>query len=142
MSLVELDKLIRERQSILSWLKNAELKDSQSGRRYSLRLDVNGVQAMYCGQAYAGAKNYHDAPDQLNAAIKEAIERHKDTLVKDASTARLAQLDAAIRSLKKQAEEVFASVECKGIEIEPGVFSGCDAAKTGASDCPSCGGNQ
>ena len=81
-------------------------------------------------------------PTGLNAAIKEAIERHKDTLVKDASTARLAQLDAAIRSLKKQAEEVFASVECKGIEIEPGVFSGCDAAKTGASDCPSCGGNQ
>lgn len=28
---------------------------------------------------------------------------------------------------------------CKGIEIEPGKFSGCDAHKTGRNDCPVCG---
>ncbi len=28
---------------------------------------------------------------------------------------------------------------CRGIEIEPGVFSGCDAYLTGATDCPQCG---
>ena len=28
------------------------------------------------------------------------------------------------------------SVPCKGIEIEPGVYSGCDAS---AGDCPVCG---
>ncbi len=28
---------------------------------------------------------------------------------------------------------------CKGIEIEPGKFSGCDAGQTGAWDCPACG---
>lgn len=30
-------------------------------------------------------------------------------------------------------------VACKGLEIEPGVHSGCSAADTGATDCPTCG---
>lgn len=29
---------------------------------------------------------------------------------------------------------------CLGIEVEPGVMSGCTAKETGARDCPSCGG--
>ena len=29
--------------------------------------------------------------------------------------------------------------KCPGIEIEPGVYSGCDAATTGMTDCPVCG---
>lgn len=28
--------------------------------------------------------------------------------------------------------------ECKGFEIEPGEFSGCDASATGMTDCSSC----
>lgn len=28
---------------------------------------------------------------------------------------------------------------CPGLEIEPGVWSGCSAHKTGAKDCPTCG---
>src|SRR3990172_6644462 len=30
--------------------------------------------------------------------------------------------------------------DCPGIEIEPGVFSGCTAKDTGAVDCPTCRG--
>ena len=30
--------------------------------------------------------------------------------------------------------------DCPGIEIEPGVLSGCTAKDTGAIDCPSCRG--
>ena len=30
--------------------------------------------------------------------------------------------------------------DCPGIEIEPGVFSGCTAKDTGAIDCPVCRG--
>lgn len=29
--------------------------------------------------------------------------------------------------------------ECEGIEIEPGVYSGCNAKITGKDDCPECG---
>ena len=28
------------------------------------------------------------------------------------------------------------AIQCKGMEIEPGVYSGCDAS---AGDCPTCG---
>lgn len=31
------------------------------------------------------------------------------------------------------------SGECQGFEIEPGIFSGCTASETGATDCPACG---
>jgi len=30
-------------------------------------------------------------------------------------------------------------VNCPGIEVAPGRFSGCTAAQTGAKDCPACG---
>lgn len=32
--------------------------------------------------------------------------------------------------------------KCQGIEIEPGVYSGCTAAETGSTDCPECGGEK
>lgn len=98
-----------------------------------------GVQAMYCGQHYAGSANYHDAPSEFNDAVKQAIDRHKKTLVEDAYTTLLASLDQQVQQFRKDAEEVFKATECKGIEIEPGKFSGCDAVVTGAKDCPTCG---
>jgi len=44
-------------------------------------------------------------------------------------TCRVLMQNAINRVMKK----------CKGIEIEPGVHSGCDAKTTGATDCPECG---
>jgi hypothetical protein len=140
MSLTELDQLVRDRSSVLAWLKNASKVDSQSCTNYSLRLDVNSVLAMYCGQAYAGAKNYHDAPGELNKEIAAEIQRNRHTLVTAAAKSLVARYEERIRALKAEAEKVFAECECKGIEIEPGVYSGCDAAKTGATDCPERGG--
>lgn len=139
MSITELDSLIRQRQSVLSWLANAGLTSSQSRSPYSLRVDVNGVQAMYCGQSYAGANNYHDAPSELNAALTQSIERHRSLLVDDAAKSLLASIETRILALHKQAQDVFASIECKGIEIAPGEYSGCNANLTGATDCPTCG---
>ena len=139
MSFVELDNLIRQRQNLISWLSNAKNTDSQSGQPYHLRVDINGVKAMYCGQAYAGANNYHDAPGELNAAFIKSVEKHRAMLLNDAATALLASINTRIMALKALAEEAIVAAECRGIEIEPGVFSGCDAHKTGANDCPSCG---
>lgn len=43
------------------------------------------------------------------------------------------------RSLRVDALLTYAGVyDCPGIEIEPGVVSGCNAAQTGATDCPTC----
>lgn len=139
MSLVELDKLIRERQELICWLSLAKNRDSQSGSPWVLRVDVNGVQAMYCGQYYAGAKNYHDAPSGFNSELKDAIDRNRKLLVDDAAKTYLAKLEMRINALRQAAEAVFAATACKGIEIEPGVYSGCNAAQTGANDCPRCG---
>lgn len=139
MSLVELDNLIREHQSIISWLSNARMIDSQSRMPYALRVDINGIQAMYCGQSYAGAKNYHDAPSAINTALVASFNKHRVMLLNDAANTLLVSLNARIASLKASAEAVLSAAECKGIEIEPGVFSGCDAATTGATDCPTCG---
>lgn len=40
------------------------------------------------------------------------------------------------RAIRKTPAAAFRGEECKGFEIEPGVFSGCDAS---AGDCPVCG---
>ena len=36
--------------------------------------------------------------------------------------------------------EVALAHDCQGIEIEPGVYSGCSSKDTGAVDCPTCRG--
>jgi ATP-dependent Zn protease len=97
------------------------------------------VLAAVHGLHYASGNNYHDAPGELNEAVKQAIDRHKKTLLDDAYATLLASLDKQINALYVAAEKVFAASRCNGVEIEPGMHSGCDAAMTGANDCPTCG---
>lgn len=46
-----------------------------------------------------------------------------------------------MRTILEETEQKLRVIEqsrCKGIEIEPGHWSGCNAAETGAKDCPTC----
>ncbi|MCJ0972713.1 hypothetical protein MST27_04945 [Pseudomonas sp. PS1] len=54
-----------------NWMANARKIDSQSNTPYSL----TGLKfsAEYCGQAYAGANNYHKSPEAFNQAMQEVI---------------------------------------------------------------------
>lgn len=81
------------------WLSNSDKCDSQSGKRYSLAyLEV--TRATFCGQAYAGAKNYHDAPKEFLTALSVAAANMREQL-----------FAAALRILRDK--ERAALVECE-----------------------------
>lgn len=82
------------------WLSNAEKRDSQSGTPYSLAyLEV--TRATFCGQAYAGAANYHDAPSKFLKALSVAAAKMHE------------QLFAAALDILRNEERV-AMVACEG----------------------------
>ncbi len=64
-------KIRAARREAESWMANSRKIDSQCSKPYSL----TGLKfsAEYCGQAYAGANNYHKSPSDFNQAMQEVI---------------------------------------------------------------------
>ncbi|GEM_PF-2680949 len=54
-----------------NWMANSGKIDSQCNKPYLLT-NVK-FSAEYCGQAYAGANNYHKSPGDFNQAMQEVI---------------------------------------------------------------------
>lgn len=73
------------------WMANREKIDSQDSRRYMLA--NMKFSAEYCGQAYAGATNYHKSPERFNEAMAQVIKERFDELSK-AALAKLINLEA------------------------------------------------
>lgn len=64
------------------WLDNKSKIDSQDHKPY--RLYGIKFSAQYCGQSHAGATNYHDSPQEFNAAMAEVILRNFDLMTAEA----------------------------------------------------------
>jgi hypothetical protein len=58
--------------SAKSWVSNRSKKDSQDGRRYA-KVQLQSLKLEYCGQAYAGANNYHESPESFNKYLAKAV---------------------------------------------------------------------
>lgn len=59
--------------SASEWLANKGKIDSQDRKPYVLT--KVSVSAEFCGQAYAGATNYHKSPDAFNTALEVVIRK-------------------------------------------------------------------
>ena len=89
----------------------------------------------YVGTLEAEMSAY--ASDAGHAAFVEE-QRRLNRLVSEASAA-VDRLVSERDGLRSAVEGWLESGRCPGIEIESGVYSGCEAHKTGANDCPTCG---
>jgi hypothetical protein len=56
-------------------------RDSQSGTPYSRLSSLSTDSLQLCGQAYAGAKNYHEPNKEFIAYINNWIKKHFDQIV-------------------------------------------------------------
>lgn len=92
MSLEQAIAAERQLQQLRSWRSLRELTDSQSHNPYTLRGDINLSLLCYCGQAFAGATNYHDAPEFLRDAVRKKLEG----FVPNAVELAIAELDARL----------------------------------------------
>lgn len=103
------DEAVQQRRSLKSWWSLRE-KETYDGGGHKLRVDTQkpGMVAL-CGQAYAGARNYHDAPDFFVQAVAREIQSQACNLAAVAYEKELARLDALIESQRELVLKELAS---------------------------------
>lgn len=97
--LSEFDTLVKKRADLVRWWKLGSTMCQYDHSYYVLRVDMNKPGLVsYCGQQYAGDRNYHDAPEWFNDCIrKEQQERFKELAT--------AAYEKALASLNEQIEK-------------------------------------
>ena len=69
-------------QSAISWAGNKSKIDSQDNSHYSLVVrQPHREMLQYCGQAYAGANNYHAMPEALLPYLEKALKQQGKELI-------------------------------------------------------------
>lgn len=95
--LEKFDKLTAQRAHLKAWWENRERVDYGSGRRYTLRVDVQKpTMVAYCGQRYSGAKNYHDCPEFFVEAVRKELQAYANKMASSAYEAEMLRLQKLI----------------------------------------------
>ena len=94
-------KAKKDLQEAEKWLANKDKKDSQSGKLYKLIVRLGKESFQYCGQAYAGATNYHSAPKSLNTQLEAVIKRNFHKLYAEA----IEEMTKEVVDLGKESKE-------------------------------------
>jgi hypothetical protein len=104
--LEDFDKLVRQRSELMDWWKLGQTIAKYDGKYHVLRVDLqNPSLVAFCGQQYAGAKNYHDAPKSFFTAIRLECDKQINQIVKKAYENEIAILNAAIEKMKTEVLE-------------------------------------
>jgi len=104
--LEDFDKLVRQRSELMNWWKLGQTIAKYDGKYHTLRVDLqNPSLVAFCGQQYAGAKNYHDAPPFLFTAIRLECDKQINQIVKKAYENEVARLSAEIENMKAEVVE-------------------------------------
>ena len=106
--LKQFDELVKQRDQLKRWwaMKNEIARYDKT--THTLRVDVvKPSMVAFCGQQYAGAKNYHDAPTFFVEAIRKQFSEHSRELTAKAYEAEMSRLDELIES---QRESVLAEL--------------------------------
>ena len=98
-----------------NWINNKEKTDSQSGTRYSLH-NISFT-ADYCGQAYAGANNYHGSPKEFNVYMAKAIKRNFCQLTTEAISLMGEDVKKALIACEDEIRGIQEAIELSKTEI-------------------------
>lgn len=99
--LSEFDKLVKQRQSLKDWWSLGSIMAAYDRNYHILRVDIQTPSMIaFCGQQYAGARNYHDAPAFFFEAVRVALQSAAGKLTEAAYHSEIARLDAAIEKHK------------------------------------------
>lgn len=108
--LSEIDELLRKRASLIAWWRLKDRKDSQDGLNYTPHINVS-ASVCFRGQEYAGAKNYHEAPTEFEAAFKKTLETHAMALLETTFNNELARLNEGIRNGRDKINKLLESID-------------------------------
>lgn len=101
--MAKFDELVEKRRRLKEWWSLRETVADYEKKKHTLRVDLmKPTMVAYCGQQYAGAKNYHDAPEWFRDHVKEQMESVIDEVTCKAYEEAVAFLDAAIDGYREQ----------------------------------------
>ena len=101
--LSDFDALVRRRSELCAWYELGSTVAAYDNKCHTLRVDtMKPTMVSFCGQQYAGAKNYHDAPGFFASAINTEIQKNIKELVKRAYEAELHSLNRQIESHRER----------------------------------------
>ena len=103
-------KAKKDLQEAEKWLANKDKKDSQSGKLYAFIVRLGKESFQYCGQAYAGATNYHSAPKSLNTKLESVIKRNFHKLYVEAIEEMAKEAADLGKESKEELENMLAEV--------------------------------
>ena len=100
--LQEFDELVKRRQQLQAWWEMGSKHVGWGDGRYVLRVDVvSPSMVAFCGQEYAGARNYHDAPDWFRGCVCAEMQKEAKKLAQQAYVNEIDRLDTEIEKLKE-----------------------------------------
>lgn len=106
--LQEFDKLVKERDELIRWWKLGSTIAQYDHSLHELRVDMCKPSLVsYCGQAYAGAQNYHDAPKWFAECIRKEQQARFKELATAAYEKALANLNERISAHRAAVEEAL-----------------------------------
>jgi hypothetical protein len=85
----------------VNWVGNRVKVDSQDGKHY-IKVKVQRIKLEYCGQSYAGANNYHEAPTSFQGYLAMAINEMREE-IEDRALELLSEENAS-RAVKAKSE--------------------------------------
>lgn len=92
------DELVARRTALQNWWRLGSTKAKYDNARHVLRVDFqNPTMVAFCGQEYAGAKNYHDAPKFVAELIRKEADRQSFAIAKAAYDREIARLNEEIK---------------------------------------------
>jgi len=95
--LSDFDKLVKDRDALQRWMKMGSTIARYDGANHVLRVDWQLPSMIaFCGQEYAGAKNYHDAPEFFAKVVKSELEKRTSEIVHAAYESAMAVINAGI----------------------------------------------
>lgn len=100
--LLEFDELVKQRKELIKWMNLGNTLAKYGGKNYSLRVNVlNPAMIAYCGQQYAGDKNYYDAPAFFFDAVRKKMEEMAQKIVCQVFEEEIERLTEAINKHKE-----------------------------------------
>lgn len=101
--MAKFDELVEKRRQLKLWWSLRDTVADYENKKHTLRVDLmKPTMVAFCGQQYAGAKNYHDAPEWFKDHVKEQMETVIDEVTCKAYEEAIECLDDAIDGYREQ----------------------------------------
>ncbi len=95
--LQKFDELVKQRKELQEWWKPKTTVANYNNKYYTLRVDTSEPSMIaFCGQQYAGDKNYYDAPSFFSAAVIREMDAQSHAIVEKAYNEEMQRLNDAI----------------------------------------------